>query len=134
MLFVFDTNILVSAILKPFNLPASAVRHAQTIGKLIFSSETEKEFREVIACEKFNKYIPVADRLISVNQIFKQTESKRVSLQLFGVCEDTSDLKFLNLAVEHRVDCIVSGDRHLLILNPFHGIPIVLPADFLKMF
>ncbi|HLL56347.1 MAG TPA: hypothetical protein VK359_00330 [Rubrobacteraceae bacterium] len=30
-----------------------------------------------------------------------------------------------------RADCIVSGDADLLVLNPFRGINVVTPSDFL---
>jgi predicted nucleic acid-binding protein len=40
--------------------------------------------------------------------------------------------KFLELALSGDADCIVSGDRDLLVLNPFRGIPIIAPRDFLE--
>lgn len=134
MLFVLDTNILISATLKPSSMPANAVAHAIQRGKLIFSTETENELREVIARDKFNKYIPALQRLNSVDQLIIQSEGKHVSIQLAGVCQDVRDVKFLNLALEYKADCIVSGDHHLLMLHPFRGIPILSPADFLKLF
>jgi len=42
------------------------------------------------------------------------------------------DDKFLELAVNGRADVIVSGDADLLALNPFRGIPIETPADYLR--
>ncbi len=39
----------------------------------------------------------------------------------------------LEAATAGRADVIVSGDEDLLVLNPFEGIPIVVPADFLAM-
>jgi predicted nucleic acid-binding protein len=36
------------------------------------------------------------------------------------------------LAVNGRVDLIVSGDADLLVLDPFRGIPIVSPVIFLQ--
>lgn len=41
------------------------------------------------------------------------------------------DDKFLEVAVAGQADFIVSGDEDLLVLNPFAGIPIVTPRDFL---
>ena len=42
------------------------------------------------------------------------------------------DDQFLSLATSGNADCIVSGDKDLLVLNPFHEIPIVTPAQFLE--
>ncbi len=134
MLFIFDTNTLVSAMLKPVSLPASAVTYAMQKGKLIFSEQTKNEYRTVIAREKFNTYLAMEQRLGVADQLLLQSENKIVSIQLIDVCRDVADIKFLNLAVEYKVNCIVSGDRHLTELHPFRGIPILSPADFLKLF
>ena len=47
-------------------------------------------------------------------------------------CRDPKDDKFLELAVNGHADLIVTGDRDLLALNPFRGIPIVTPAAFVQ--
>jgi predicted nucleic acid-binding protein len=47
-------------------------------------------------------------------------------------CRDPTDDKFLELAVNGRPDVIVSGDRDLLVLDPFRGIPIITPAVFIQ--
>lgn len=51
-----------------------------------------------------------------------------------SVCRDPKDNKFLELAVAANADCIVTGDKDLLVLNPFRGIKIISPADFLIQF
>ena len=48
------------------------------------------------------------------------------------VHEDPQDDKFLGCAVGAEADFIVSGDRHLLKLKEYEGIPIVTPANLLK--
>ena len=47
-------------------------------------------------------------------------------------CRDPKDDKFLELAVSGHVDVLVTGDSDLLALNPFRGIPIITPADFVR--
>jgi predicted nucleic acid-binding protein len=47
---------------------------------------------------------------------------------------DPADNHILACAVSGKADVIVSGDkRHLLPLKEYEGIPIVRPADFLRM-
>lgn len=47
-------------------------------------------------------------------------------------CRDVKDNKFLELAVSGQAACLISGDKDLLVLNPFRGIPILTPQAFLS--
>jgi predicted nucleic acid-binding protein len=47
------------------------------------------------------------------------------------VCRDPDDDKLLETALVGRADCLVTGDRDLLVLHPFQRIPILTPAGFL---
>jgi len=46
------------------------------------------------------------------------------------ICRDPDDIKILGLAVSANADCIVTGDKDLLILEEFQGIPILTPRSF----
>jgi len=46
------------------------------------------------------------------------------------ICRDPDDVKILGLAVAAHADCIVTGDKDLLILEKFQGIPILTPRSF----
>jgi len=48
--------------------------------------------------------------------------------------DDPSEDRFLECAVAGKADCIISGDKHLLKLVEFQGIPILKPAAFLKRY
>jgi len=65
--------------------------------------------------------------------LLKESEMVKLVEQI-TVCRDVKDDKFLELAVSGRADCIVSGDSDLLTLNPFRGIPILTPREFLDNF
>ena len=49
------------------------------------------------------------------------------------VCRDPKDDHVLELALNGAATHVVTGDDDLLALNPFRGIPIVRPADFLDI-
>lgn len=46
-------------------------------------------------------------------------------------CRDPRDNKFLALALTAAAAFLVSSDADLLILHPWHDIPILTPAQFL---
>ena len=46
------------------------------------------------------------------------------------ICRDPDDVKILGLAIPAHADCIVTGDKDLLILEKFQGIPILTPRSF----
>ena len=46
------------------------------------------------------------------------------------VCRDPDDVKILGLAVASNADFIVTGDKDLLVLESFRGIPILSPRSF----
>lgn len=134
MKFVFDTNVLVSAVLKPESVPSLALSHAQTIGKLVFSSVTLAEFKEVINRPKFKKYLPDNIRKENSEYIFNNSVVITKVEQFNGKCRDEKDVKFLQIARTEQVSCIISGDNDLLVLHPFEDIPILTPSNFLKEF
>jgi predicted nucleic acid-binding protein len=47
-------------------------------------------------------------------------------------CRDVRDNHILEVAVNGQAQVIVTGDEDLLVLNPFRGITILRPADYLK--
>jgi putative PIN family toxin of toxin-antitoxin system len=47
-----------------------------------------------------------------------------------AVPRDPRDEMFLACAIEASADCIVSGDRHLLDLRTYRGIPILTVKEF----
>jgi putative PIN family toxin of toxin-antitoxin system len=46
------------------------------------------------------------------------------------VCRDPDDVKILGLALASNADYLVTGDKDLLVLNSFQGIPILDPRSF----
>ena len=48
------------------------------------------------------------------------------------VCRDRDDDVVLATAVPGGCDAIVSGDRDLVVLDPFHGIRVLAPSAFWK--
>ena len=47
-----------------------------------------------------------------------------------NICRDSEDVKILGVAIAANVDYIVTGDKDLLVLKAFQGIPVVNPRSF----
>lgn len=130
MRVVVDTNVLVSAALKETSLPALAVYLIEQRGCLLKSTATEQELLQVMARPRLAPLL--APRFLEwLSKLLAGAETVTI-MERIAVCRDPKDDKFLELAVNGRADIIVSGDNDLLTLNPFHEIPIVQPAAFIR--
>lgn len=130
--YVFDTNVLVSALLFDRGKPGRAVLAALEEGELVVSPALVRELHDVLGREKFRRYVREDDRarflasLVRDAVLIDPREETRV-------CRDPRDDKLLDLAASAGAACIVSGDNDLLILSPFRGIPVLTPDAFLSM-
>jgi uncharacterized protein len=130
MRVVIDTGVLISAAIKALTVPSIAVYRAAQRGVLLKSRATEAELMEVIDRPYLARLIAPAARARLV-ELMAQAELVPIAERI-AACRDSKDDKFLELAVNGKADVIVSGDADLLVLSPFRGIPIVLPATFVQ--
>jgi uncharacterized protein len=82
---------------------------------------------------KFNKYASLIKRTNMLNDIEKEALFIEPVVKI-AECRDPNDNKFLELAVAGNADYIVTGDKDLLVLNPFRNIRIITPKEFLAQF
>lgn len=127
---VVDTNTLVSRLLLPHSVPGRAVRLVVDQGQLLISEDTMSELAEVLARAKFDRYVTIENRQQFLRLLGRIAEWVPV-VAAVQACRDPEDDKFLALGVSGGADTLITGDDDLLILNPFQGIPIVTPADYL---
>lgn len=132
--FVIDTNTLISASLVEGSIPAKALDKAIESGAVAISKKTMDEFIEVLFRKRLDKYfLTDEERWVLVNRI--ETAAVLFTPEFtITECRDPKDDKFLELAVAAKAACIVSGDKDLLILHPFRGIPILNAGHFLNSF
>jgi putative PIN family toxin of toxin-antitoxin system len=129
--FVFDTNVIVSATLLAGSVPRQAFDKALDKGTNLISVPVLLELAEVLGREKLNKYLLEEERMRFLVALLKESELVEVT-ETITDCRDARDNKFLELAVSGKADYIISGDADLLVLNPFRGIQISTPRDFLS--
>ena len=129
---VFDTNVVVSAMLLPLSIPRRALDRAMREGRTLISAATITELDEVIHLPKFDKYLSEEERIEFLTTLVHEAELVNV-VETVTDCRDPRDNKFLELAVSGRATHIVTGDSDLLVLHPFRGIIVVSPSMFLTL-
>lgn len=131
---VIDTNVLVSTLLFPNSKTAKAVRKALTSFDVYFSQETLGEFLEVIARQKFAKHF--LNRESEIAAFIQDLKTLAVFVEItqqVNDCSDPKDNKFLEVALAANALYLITGDKgDLLPMNPYHGIEIITPTDFLN--
>jgi len=128
---VIDTNVLIAALLSDATPRRVYQAFLSDTITLLFSRQTLFELATVL-------------RRPSIRLVTSRTEADDLlsAIQRDGVlvevrepvlaCRDPKDNRFLECALAGRADYLVTGDRDLLVLNPFHGIRILRPSDFLR--
>jgi putative PIN family toxin of toxin-antitoxin system len=131
---VIDTNVLLSALLWG-GTPHALMEHVRNgTVTLISSPALLAELACVIDRPKFDEI------LLRTNTSRTQTLAEvRLLAEVIHppplaqpVCRDKDDDAVLALALAAHADIVISGDDDLLCLNPFEGIPILMPAQALQ--
>jgi putative PIN family toxin of toxin-antitoxin system len=131
--FVLDTGVLVSAVLLPRSVPRQVVDLAFARGIVLASADTIDELDEVLRRPKFGRYLGEEERLLFLAAFIRDAKVVDVTEKLTE-CRDANDNKFLELVSNGNAACIVSGDSDLLVLNPFRGVAILTPQEFVSGF
>jgi putative PIN family toxin of toxin-antitoxin system len=131
--FVFDTNAIISGLLIPDSKPREAFDRAQDQGSILISISILAELNEVLSRKKFDRYLDEEQRKRFLAVLAKEVELIEIKEEITD-CRDPKDNKFLELAVCGDANCIISGDKDLLELNPFRGIAVLKPDEFLKRY
>ena len=129
--YVFDTNVIVSSLLFDRSKPAQAFNYALNHGEILLSSELLSELSDVLGRKKFDRFLTSEER-----DEFLETFIDRAILvdiiEKVQECRDPKDDKILELALNGQAQYIVSGDKDLLVLNPFRDVKIVTVEEFLR--
>ena len=126
---VLDTNVLVSAALsdgRPFEILRSA---EQGVTIPVTSLAIVGELRDVLTRDRLpfsdNQVDELTTKVVSLSRVVEP------NVTIEAVEDDPDDDKILECAVTGDVDCIVSGDSHLLTLGDYRDIQIYSPDEFL---
>ena len=126
MKIVLDTNVLIAAFISHGAchelLEHCAIRHEIILSPFIYG-----EFKEKLN-GKFGFTKKEADAAIRL------LKSRCISVRIKGlpeaVCRDQDDDNIIATAIAGKCDCIITGDKDLLMLEIVEGISILPPGDF----
>ena len=133
---VLDTNVFVSSLLNKAGTPAGLM-DAWRAGAyiLVTSPPIMAEIKAVLELPRIRERYKLAED--DIRQLFDLLEKDAILVPGRShvgnvIPRDPTDHIFLSCALDAGVDFIVSGDRHLLSLKVFEGIPIEPVAKFLE--
>jgi putative PIN family toxin of toxin-antitoxin system len=130
---VLDTNVIVSAILRP-GVPSRVYRAAVTRQFASLTTETlVLELIDVMGRAKFSDVLAAAGYTIDSLAAEYRTLSEFVEPAAIpqDAVRDLDDVALLACAVGGKADYLISGDKDLLILSKYDEVSIVTPAQFL---
>lgn len=126
-----DTNVLVSAIIA--RGPSNKIAELVIEGKLAMALSLEL-LSELITVLSRNKFHLSPVRIEEV--LKKVVDNAEIVMHVFPLDDfipDSDDNKVLACAIASKSNYIVSGDSELLNLGIFRGIPIISPAEALRL-
>ena len=128
---VVDTNVLVSALIKPGGSLDKILRNLRDGDfSLLYTRATLNELVDVLNRPRLRYKYGLTDEDIQTVAALILLRGEAVTpVKRIQVCRDPKDDKFLEAGA---ADLIVSGDRDLLVLSQFEGIPIVSPREFIQ--
>lgn len=124
---VVDTNILVGSAYAPRSASRRVV-NACLAGelKLLLSSDLLREYDYILdRAVRRPGFEATWQRLRDLAERVEPAETPRV------VPEDADDDKLLAVALAGHAGAVITNDRHLLCLDPYEGVRIQRPAEFL---
>lgn len=129
MRVVLDTNVFVSMALGG---RVGKINDAWKAGRfmLIMSDAILSEYLDVLSRPKLHLTVETISFVMA--RIQRQAEFVMPTESVLAVEIDPSDNKFLEAALEGKALYVVSGDRHLLELKTFSGIPILTAREFIE--
>ena len=125
---IFDTNVWISFLIgKRLAFIKNYISSGQIT--IITTEQLLKEIKEVTSRERMKKYFPQE----SVNELLELLETIAEKVEIIPthfINRDPKDNFLLDLIDFSKADYLVTGDKDLLVHNPFKSATILTPANF----
>ena len=131
---VIDTNIIIGAVIKPEGTVGAILRSLRDRGySILYSEPLLIELADVLNRPRIRqKYGLSTQDIETVLALILLRGEAVTTARRIDICRDPKDNMILEVAVAGKADVISSGDKDLISLREFEGIPIVVPAEFLR--
>jgi putative PIN family toxin of toxin-antitoxin system len=132
VIVVLDTNVLVSGIL--YSGPPSLILRAWRQGRLrlALTPPVLQEYAEVAT--RLGERFPEVDIMPIIHLVAVASDMYAPASLEHQVSADADDDMFVAAAIAAAADAIVSGDKHLLDVSGYKGIPVLTPRSFVERF
>lgn len=128
MRVVFDTNVLVAALVFPGGQGDAALRRViEGKDQLVLSRAILDELLEVLG----RKFARDAEELAHVAVFVSDLAMVVAPKRRLRVVKDDPDNRILECALAGKAHAIITGDKGLLALKSFEGIPLMTLASYL---
>jgi uncharacterized protein len=125
---VLDTNVLIAALIAR-GVCHELLEHCVLRHTLLTSDFILEETQEKLI-EKFGYPAELAAEAATVlRSRMKVVPASKLDSR---ICRDPDDDNILAAAVSAHCDCIITGDKDLLVLKAYEGIDIFSPRQFLR--
>jgi len=125
---VIDTNIWISFLIGKL-LAGLDDYILDGLLEVVISDEQMEEITTVLRRPKFSKHFSVDDIEEFLSLLYKTARIVEVRHTIKD-CRDEKDNFILETAIRGKVDYIVTGDKDLLVLNPYRGKKIIGFKEF----
>ena len=128
---VIDTNLWISFIIsKKFSEREQLLVSSKS--RILFSAELLEELQTTIQKPKLKKYFAKTSVEEMMNVFDDYIDFVEVKSKI-NACRDFKDNFLLSLAIDGKADYLLTGDKDLLVLNPFEKTKIITYSEFLKI-
>jgi putative PIN family toxin of toxin-antitoxin system len=128
MRVVFDTNVLVAALVFPGGQGDAALRRViDGTDQLILSKAILDELLEVLGRKFARDREELAHVAVFISELSTMVSPKR----RLHVVQDDPDNRILECALVGRAQAIITGDKALLALRSFEGVTVMTLASLL---
>ena len=132
---VLDTNVIISALISEKGAPRR-IFDAWLAGRftLVTSHSIIAEADRALHYHKIRHVYGLSEEEIAtaIALLWSQGQLASDAYHIERASADPEDDKFLACALEGAAEFVVTGDKDLLSLRAYAGIPIVSPAEFLQ--
>lgn len=128
-MIVFDASTLVGAAIGPDSVPRRAVRKAREEDTFALPEAVRHEVVEVLHRPRLARFVDPVLRDELLDLLIPGAVWFEPAVRVAD-CRDAKDNKYLELAPAASAGTVVSSDGDLLVLNPWRGVRILRPGEY----